>query len=135
MHDHNQNPQPKISVKPVIKPVIKLKLKETTDNNIDNIDKTPKKAPIEPVKRKTSTTNKTKVKLKQVSIDTCIADIDSVDDTSCSSTSSNASESTTYIVPVYGVEMRMSLDNKFIYDMEFNHVGTVTDSKSIEWIE
>ncbi len=146
---HNQNPQPKI----VLKPVIKLKLKETSTDNNDtepiskikvkvkvkvNVKATIKdQFPAETVKRK-ATTNKTKIKLKQVSIDTCSADIDSIDDASCSSassTSSNASELTTYIVPVYGVDMRVSFDNKFIYDMEFNHVGTVTDSKSIDWID
>ncbi len=131
MHTNNQNPQPKI----VLKPILKLKVKETpTDTEI--------KQPSEPIKRK-SNTNKTKIKLKQVSIDIC-SDMDSVDDASCSSSSSSsstistiltASELTTYIVPVYGINMRMSFDNKFIYDMEFNHVGTVTDSKSIDWID
>lgn len=41
----------------------------------------------------------------------------------------------TYITPVYGVNMRVSLDNKYIYDMDFNLVGTVIDNKSIQWIE
>ena len=133
---NNQNPQPKIVLKPI------LKLKSPTDTEI--------KPPSEPIKRKSksNTTNKTKIKLKQVSIDqhlnlsmdiTC-SDMDSIDDASCSSSSSistisTASELTTYIVPVYGIDMRMSFDNKFIYDMEFNHVGTVTDSKSIDWID
>ena len=131
---NNQNPQPKIVLKPI------LKLKSPTDTEI--------KPPSEPIKRKSNTTNKTKIKLKQVSIDqhlnlsmdiTC-SDMDSIDEASCSSSSSistisTASELTTYIVPVYGIDMRMSFDNKFIYDMEFNHVGTVTDSKSIDWID
>ena len=62
-------------------------------------------------------------------------DAESVDDSSSSSVSSSSSESSTYITPVYGVNMRVSLDNKYIYDLDFNLVGTVLDDKSIEWIE
>ncbi len=55
----------------------------------------------------------------------------SVDDANAMS----LSEIETYITPVYGVHMRMSLDNKYIYDLDFNLVGTVIDSKTIEWVE
>ncbi len=48
---------------------------------------------------------------------------------------SSALEETTYVTPVYGVNMRVSLDNKYIYDMNFNLVGTVIDQKSIQWID
>jgi hypothetical protein len=89
------------------------------------------------------TNTKSKIKLKHVSIDTTQApinliDADSTDDSSMVSTSSNASVASldnTYIVPVYGVNMRMSMDNKFIYDLDLNHVGTVLDNKSIEWLD
>jgi hypothetical protein len=148
MHFNNQNPQPKI----VLKPIIKLKLKEPpTDTEIKEVQIKVKEVKVkdqvhpEPTIKRKSNTNKTKIKLKQVSIDNIVdniditcSDIDSIDDASCSSSSSAisiASELTTYIVPVYGIDMRMSFDNKFIYDMEFNHVGTVTDSKSIDWID
>ena len=55
-------------------------------------------------------------------------------DTSSMDTSS-ALEEMTYVTPVYGVNMRVSLDNKYIYDMNFNLVGTVIDQKSIQWID
>jgi len=95
------------------------------------------------------TNSKCKTKLKHVSINTqaSLIEMDSTDDSSTVSTASNASNSSsasnvsiaslenTYIVPVYGVNMRMSLDNKYIYDLDFNHVGTVLDNKSIEWLD
>jgi len=58
----------------------------------------------------------------------------SVEEISSMDTSS-ALEEMTYVTPVYGVNMRVSLDNKYIYDMNFNLVGTVIDQKSIQWID
>ena len=52
-----------------------------------------------------------------------------------SSMDTSSMEETTYVTPVYGVNMRVSLDNKYIYDMNFNLVGTVIDQKSIQWID
>jgi hypothetical protein len=164
MHMHNQNPQPKIVLKPIIKlksqndtEIVKVKAEIKVKVKAEIKAEVKVKAEIklqdskdfksEPTIKRKSNTNKTKTKLKQVSIDTIditCSDIDSIDDSSCSSSSSSsssssiisiASESTTYIVPVYGMDMRMSFDNKFIYDMDFNHVGTVTDSKSIDWLD
>jgi len=41
----------------------------------------------------------------------------------------------TYIRPIYGVDMRVSLDNKYIYDLDFKLVGIVVDRKNITWID
>jgi hypothetical protein len=61
----------------------------------------------------------------------------STNSTSLSTTSLNSSsiEEETYITPVYGVNMRVSFDNKYIYDMDGMLVGTVIDNKSIKWID
>jgi hypothetical protein len=43
-------------------------------------------------------------------------------------------EKDTYITPVYGVKMRVSLDNKYIFDMQLNLVAVIVDDKNIEWV-
>ena len=82
----------------------------------------PKITPIQ----KTKITIKTKTPNEYVGTST--DESMSVDDSSSVSVD-------TYITPVYGVNMRVSLDNKYIYDMNFNLVGTVRDNKSIEWVD
>ena len=63
-------------------------------------------------------------------------DESTVDESRSSSVEDKSSlEEMTYVTPVYGVNMRVSLDNKYIYDMNFNLVGTVIDQKSIQWID
>ena len=92
----------------------------------------PAPVPITAPEIKLKSINETKTKQKAPTMGASTDDTESVDDSSLSST---ASESSTYITPVYGVDMRVSLDNKYIYDIDFNLVGTVLDDKSIEWID
>lgn len=101
-----------INPKKVIKPILKPK---TKPNNIS-----PKIKDIKPV-RKISI-------VKPADKDMCFDDSDS---SSCSS----VSREDTYICPLYGVNMRISMDNKRIYDIDFNLMGKVIDDTTIDWLD
>ena len=124
--------------KPVLKIAPKIKPKTQCDSE-------PIAGSQQPNKPKIMIKAKTKPAADLICMDTSTSSGEMLVDDSSSSLSSSSSSSSsslsssieeeTYITPVYGVNMRVSFDNKYIYDMDGVLVGTVIDNKSIKWIE
>lgn len=62
-------------------------------------------------------------------------DLSVMTDNAIDLSSISGSEVETYVTPVYGVKMRVSLDNKYIFSMDLKLVGVVVNDKNIDWIE
>jgi hypothetical protein len=100
------------------------------------ITKTPEAKPTLKIVPKITPIQKTKITIKTKTPNTeSLSLVGTSTDESMSVDDSSSVSVDTYITPVYGVNMRVSLDNKYIYDMDFNLVGTVQNNKSIEWVD